>query len=129
MRFHPLIQISRRYFSGLKRVYHTKTLTSNHISSLHSHFWVQISAGSPFLPTDKNGKFLRFLHHHHHHHNNNNNFKIFSLIDSDEISPRSVYNELLKLISIGSYFTEVRLALSLSPIPSFSSDQFSVFLR
>ena len=63
MRFHPLVQNSTHYFSWLKWVYATQTLTSteHHISSLHSHFWVQLSAGSPFLPTDKNGKFLRFL--------------------------------------------------------------------
>ena len=54
---HPLIQ---RYFSILKWVYCTQTLiiTEHHISSLHSHFWVQLSAGSPFLQTDKNGEFL-----------------------------------------------------------------------
>ena len=28
-----------------------------------SHFWVQLSSGSLFLPPDKNRKFLRFLHH------------------------------------------------------------------
>ena len=65
MRYHPLIQNSSRYFSGLKRVYHTQTLTSTEhyimSRSLHSHFWVQLSAGSPFLQTDKNGKFLRFF--------------------------------------------------------------------
>ena len=33
----------------------------HHISSLHSNFWVQLSTGSPFLPTDKNGKFLQFF--------------------------------------------------------------------
>ena len=56
---------SSRYFSRFKRVYHTQTLTSieHHISSLHSHLWVQLSTGSPFLLTDKNRKFLRFFHH------------------------------------------------------------------
>ena len=33
-----------------------------------SHFWVQLSAGSPFLLSDKNRKFLQFFHN-----NNNNN--------------------------------------------------------
>ena len=33
--------------------------TKHHISSLHSH--VQLTVGSPFLPTDKNGKFLWFV--------------------------------------------------------------------
>ena len=55
----PIIQNSSLYFSRLKRVCRTQTLTSteHHISSLHSHFWV----GSPFLLTDKIGKCLRFI--------------------------------------------------------------------
>ena len=65
MRFHPLIQNSSRYFSRLKRVCHTQTLTSIehhiHISSLHSQLWVQLSAGSAFSRPVKNGKFLRFF--------------------------------------------------------------------
>ena len=57
MRFRPPIQNSSRYFSRLKWVYRTQTLTSieHHISSLHSHFWVQLSARSPFLPPTKTG--------------------------------------------------------------------------
>ena len=63
MRFHPLIQNSSLYFSRLKRVYRTQTLTRTeyHISSQHSHFWVQVSSGSPFLSSNKIGKFLRFF--------------------------------------------------------------------
>ena len=63
MLFHPLIQTSSLYFSRLKRVCHTQTLTSTerHISSLHIHLWVQLSAGSAFPQPDKNDKFLRFL--------------------------------------------------------------------
>ena len=63
MRFCPPIQNSSRYFSRLKRICHTQTLTSteHHISSLHSHFCVYLSAESPFLPPDKNWKFLRFF--------------------------------------------------------------------
>ena len=55
MRFHQLIQNSRLYFTQLKRVCHTQisTSTENHTSSLHSHFWVQLSARNPFLPPDK----------------------------------------------------------------------------
>ena len=41
--------------------YTTLTGTEHHISSLHSHFWVQLSAGSSFLPPDKNRKFLWFF--------------------------------------------------------------------
>ena len=33
----------------------------NYISSLHSHFWVQLNGGSPYLPPDKKRKFLRFF--------------------------------------------------------------------
>ena len=78
-------------FSRLKRVYHTQTFTSteHHISSLHSHFWFQ-STGSPFLPTDKNWKFLWFLHHNNNS-NNNNIKKIVSIISSDEISLSSAH--------------------------------------
>ena len=63
MLFHPLIQTSSRYFSRLKRVCHTQTLTSTecHISSLHSHLWVQLSAGNAIPQPDKNDKFLRFF--------------------------------------------------------------------
>ena len=63
MRFHPLIQNSSHYFSRLKRVCHTQTLTSieHHISSLYSHLWVQLSDGSAFPQPDKNVKFLRFF--------------------------------------------------------------------
>ena len=51
------------YFSRLKRVCHTQTLTSTerHISSLHSHLWVQLSNGSAFPQPDKNDKFFRFF--------------------------------------------------------------------
>ena len=35
--------------------------TEHHILSLYSHFLVQLSADSPFLPPDKNRKFLRFF--------------------------------------------------------------------
>ena len=57
MRFHPLIQHLSCCFSRLKRVCRTQTFTSieHNISSLHSRFWVQLSAGSPFLPPDKTG--------------------------------------------------------------------------
>ena len=63
MLFHPLVQTSSRYFSRLKQVCRTQTLTSteSHISSLHSHLWVQLSAGSVFPQPDKNDKFLRFF--------------------------------------------------------------------
>ena len=52
----PTIQNSRRFFSRLKQVYLTQTLisTEHHISSLHSHFCVKRSGGSPLL--------ARFLH-------------------------------------------------------------------
>ena len=51
------------YFSRLKRVCHTQTLTSTerHISSLHSHLWVQLSNGSASPQPDKNDKFFRFF--------------------------------------------------------------------
>ena len=67
-RFHPLIQNSSRYFSRHKRVCHTQTLTSteHHISSIHLHFWVQLSYGRAFPQPNKNRKFLRFLHHQCH---------------------------------------------------------------
>ena len=63
MLFHPLIQTSSRYFSRLKRVCRTQTLTSteHHISSLHSHLWVQLSAGNAIPQPDKNDKLLRFF--------------------------------------------------------------------
>ena len=68
MRFHPLIQNSSCYFSWLKRVCHTQTLTSieHHIISLHLYFCVQLRSGSVFPQPDKNMKFLRFLHHQYH---------------------------------------------------------------
>ena len=87
----PLIQNSSRYFSRLKWTYSTQTLTSteHHISSLHLHFWVELSGGSPFRQPDKKGKFMRFfiiiiiiL------------IKIFSHINSDEISPSTIYKYL-----------------------------------
>ena len=67
MRFRPPIQNSSRYFTRLKWVYRSQILTSTeyHIASQHSHFWVQLSAGSAFPQPDKNRKFLRFLHDHH----------------------------------------------------------------
>ena len=37
------------------------TSTEHHISSLHSHLWVQLCAGSAFPQPDKNDKFLRFF--------------------------------------------------------------------
>ena len=63
MLFHQLRQTSSRYFSRLNRVCHTQTLTSTecHISSLHSHFWVQLSAGNAFPQPDKHDKLLRFF--------------------------------------------------------------------
>ena len=63
MLFHPLIQTSSCYFSRLKWVCHTQTLTSteHHISSLHSHLWVELSPESAFPQPDKNDKFLRFF--------------------------------------------------------------------
>ena len=44
-------------------VCHTQTLvsTEQHISSLHSHFWVHLSVGNPILLPDKNRKFLCFF--------------------------------------------------------------------
>ena len=59
----PLIQNSSLYFTRLKRVYRTQTPTSreHHISSLHSHSRVQLSACSAFPQPEKNGKFLRFF--------------------------------------------------------------------
>ena len=74
MRFCPLVQNSSRYFSRLKRVCRTQTLTSieHHISSLHLHFWVQPSSESSFPQPDKKRKFLRFLHHQY----NNNNQRV-----------------------------------------------------
>ena len=60
MRFHPPVQTSSHYFSRLKRVCRTQTLTS-HISSLRSHLWVQLSAGNAYPQPDKNGKFLQFF--------------------------------------------------------------------
>ena len=62
MRFHQLIQNSRLYFTQLKQVCRTQIFTSteNHTSSLHSHFWVQLSARNPFLPPDKNRKFCDY---------------------------------------------------------------------
>ena len=59
MRFHPLIQNSSCYFYRLKWVYRTQALTS-----LQSHFRVQLSTGSPFQPTNKNQKYLRCRHRH-----------------------------------------------------------------
>ena len=53
---------SRLYFTQPKRVCRTQIFTSteNHTSSLHSHFWVQLSARNPFLPPDKNRKFCDY---------------------------------------------------------------------
>ena len=63
MLFRPLIQNSSRYFSRLKRVCRTQTLTSTegHISSLHSRILGQLSRGSPFVQPDKNQQFLWFF--------------------------------------------------------------------
>ena len=50
-------------FSRIKQVYRTQTLTSteHHFPGILSHFWVQLSGRNPFLPPNKNGKFLRFF--------------------------------------------------------------------
>ena len=92
--FHPLIQTFSHYFSRLKRVCHTQTLTSTerHTSSLHSCLWVQPSAGSAFPQPDNNDKFLRFLIII--------NFKIFSLY-------QLIRDSFTKFISISSYSPEV----------------------
>ena len=37
------------------------TSTEHHISSLHSHLWVQLYEGRALLQSDKNGKFLLFF--------------------------------------------------------------------
>ena len=105
MRFHPLIQNSSRYFSRLKWVCRTQTLTSteHHISSLHSQLWVQLSAESAFPLPVNNDKFLRFF----------NiiiiiiNFKIFSLYQLIQDSSMIHSQMLTKFISIGSYSPEV----------------------
>ena len=79
---------------------YTKSLisTEHHISSLHSHFWVQLSSGSIFLQTNKNGNSYFFII------NIIFNFKIFF-----SLRIRRDFSMLLKqiLISIGSYFPEV----------------------
>ena len=77
----------RRYFSRLKRVCRTQTLisTEHHISSLHSRFWGQLSAGSPFVQPDKNRKFLRFFIVLI-------NFKIFFWRDSSALSVLGSYS-------------------------------------
>ena len=63
MRFYPLIKSQSVTSPDSSGGNHRQILTNmeHHISSLHSHFGVQLSAGSPFLLTDKNGKFLRFF--------------------------------------------------------------------
>ena len=66
------------------------------ISSLHLHFWVHQSAGSPFLPPDKNRKLLQFFHHQY----SNNN--IFSFQFGRDFS--ALHKQIL--ISMGSYFPE-----------------------
>ena len=108
MRFRPPIQNSSRYFSRIKRTYRTQTLTSTElrISSLHSHFWVQLRAGSPFLPPAKTWKFLRLF---------NINiiiiiiiFNFFFSISVQTRFLRALVQKLTKLIPIGSYSPEVR---------------------
>ena len=61
--FPPTNTKFKLFFSRLKRVCHTQTLTSTerHISSPDSHLWVQLSAGSASPQPDKNDKFLRFF--------------------------------------------------------------------
>ena len=112
MRFRLPIQNSSRYFSRLKRICRTQTLTSteHHISSVHSHFWVQRSSGSAFPQPDKNRKFLRFF------------IIILNLTSRSSFlisvqtrflrAPRAssaLHTQILtKFISIGSYSPEVR---------------------
>ena len=99
--FHPLIQTFSRYFSRLKRVCHTQTLTSTerHTSSLHSHLWVQLSTGSAFPQPNKNDKFLRFFIIF--------NFKIFSLYQLIRDSSTIRMQMLTKFMSISSYSPKV----------------------
>ena len=74
MQFHPPIQnSSRSYFKST-------------LKFLGPAKW-----GSPFLMSDKNRKFLCFLHHQYNNNNNNNNS---FLSDSDEISPCSMSKNL-----------------------------------
>ena len=101
MLFHPLIQISSRHFSRLKRVCRTQTLTSTerHLSSLHSHCWKCLSAAR------QKREILAILHH-------NKliiiNFKIFSSYQFRRDSSTIRVQMLTKLISIGSYSPEIR---------------------
>ena len=44
------------YFSRFKWV-----STEHHISSLHSHLWVQLSRGNPFLWTDKSRNINKII--------------------------------------------------------------------
>ena len=123
MLFHPLIQTPSRYFSRLKRLCHTQTLTciECHISSLHSHLWVQLNAGSAFSQPDKNGKFLRFfiiiiiiI-----------NFKIISSISPDEIPPQSMCKCLQNLYqSVAIHLKSVLLVLLLHLLMYLGSKNF-----
>ena len=63
MRFHPLIQYSSHYFSQLKQVCCSQTFTStkHHITSLYSHFCVQLALKVHFCRPTKKWKFLRFF--------------------------------------------------------------------
>ena len=60
--------------------------TEHHISCLHSHFWNQLSCGSPLPPPYKNGELLLFFH-----------VQLFLCSYSDEISPCSIYKCLQNL--------------------------------
>ena len=63
MRLRPPIQNSSRYFFRLKRGCRRQTLTSteHHISSLHSHYWVEPSSGNAFPRPNQKKFFLLFF--------------------------------------------------------------------
>ena len=73
------------------QVTQTLTSTEHHISSLRSHFWVQLSTVSPFLPTNKYRKFIIIIIFN------------FSHQFRRDFSALRV-QILIKLVSIGSYF-------------------------
>ena len=101
-KFKPLLLSTQ---SGMPYTY-TNTSTEHHISSLHSHLWVQLSAESAFPQPDKNVKFFPFFIII--------NFKIFSSISSDEIPPRSACKYLQNLYqSVAIHLKYVLLVLLL----------------
>ena len=97
MLFHQLIQTSSRYFSLLKRLCRTQTLTSTESHISHSY-----GSSKCLSAALQKRQILAILQHN----NNNNNFKIF-LVSVQMRFLHDPHANAQQFISIGSYSHEV----------------------